>query len=52
MQNRYAAAATWHYLATVDVHEGRYRDAHTKFRMALAIQQEVGDRTGAMRNWA
>ncbi len=46
MQNRYAAAATWQYLATIDVNEGRYRDAHTKFRMALAIQQEVGDRAG------
>ncbi len=46
MQNRFAAAATWQYMATIDAREGRYRDAHAKFRMALAIQQELGDRSG------
>ncbi len=52
MQNRSAAAATWHYLATVDVNEGRYRDAQSKFRMALAIQQEVGDVHGEANTFA
>ncbi len=43
MQNRAAAAFTWHHLATLDVNEGRYRDAWSKFCMALSIQQELGD---------
>ena len=51
-QNRSAAAATWHYLATVDVNEGRYREAQTKFRMALAIQQEMGDVYGEANTFA
>lgn len=52
MQNRSAAAATWHYLATVDVNKGRYREAQSKFRMALAIQQEVGDVHGEANTFA
>ncbi len=52
MQNRSAAAATWHYLATVDVNEGRYWDAQSKFRMALAIQQELGDVYGEANTFA
>ncbi len=43
MQNRAPAAFTWHYLATQDANEGRYREAQSKFRMALFIQQELGD---------
>jgi len=46
MQNRAAAASTWHYLATQDANEGRYREAQSKFRMALSIQQELGDTMG------
>ncbi|NPA90974.1 MAG: tetratricopeptide repeat protein [Chloroflexi bacterium] len=52
MQNRSAAAATWHYLATVDVNEGRLRDAQSKFRMALSIQQELGDIEGEANTFA
>lgn len=52
MQDRTAAAATWHYLATMDVNEGRYRDAQSKFRMALAIQQELGDVYGEASTFA
>ncbi len=52
MQNRSAAATTWHYLATVDVNNGRYREAQSKFRMALAIQQEVGDSYGEANTFA
>ncbi len=52
VQDRTAAAATWHYLATVDVNEGRYREAQSKFRMALAIQQEVGDAYGEANTFA
>ncbi len=52
MQDRSAAAATWHYLATVDVNNGRYREAQSKFRMALAIQQEVGDSYGEANTFA
>lgn len=52
MQDRSAAAATWHYLATVDVNNGRYREAQSKFRMALAIQQELGDTYGEANTFA
>ncbi len=52
MQNRLPAAATWHYLATLDVNEGRLRDAQSKFRMALSIQQELGDIEGEANTFA
>ncbi len=52
MQDRSAAAATWQYLANVDVNNGRYREAQSKYRMALAIQQEVGDSFGEAETFA
>lgn len=52
MQNRLPAATTWHYLATIDVNEGRLREAQSKFRMALSIQQELGDVEGEANTFA
>ena len=44
--DRAGEAATWHQLATIDVHEGNYAAAREKFAKALAMRQQIGNRAG------
>jgi tetratricopeptide (TPR) repeat protein len=44
-------AATWHELATIDVHEGSYAAAREKFGRSLEIDQALGDRAGEAATW-
>jgi tetratricopeptide (TPR) repeat protein len=44
--DRAGEAATWHNLATIDIHEDNYDAARDKIARSLAIKQVIGDRPG------